>query len=88
MPMGRECESRGPPYKPGQVVPPGIEAASDSWRLLPQIDPDGRLKMNWRAGGTLYVFVRETDARAGDSHKEAVTTPWTQSSATAASMRH
>lgn len=66
LPMVCEFESRGLSYRHGQHIPPGLEEASESWRLLLQIDSDDRLKMNWGGGGMLYVFVREEDARSGD----------------------
>ncbi len=46
-----------------------MQQAVDAWRLLIQIDSDSTLKMNWGDGGRLYIFVRKTDAVAGDFSK-------------------
>ena len=67
--LRHECEliSRGLP--PDTVIDEQLEDASLEWRLLIQVDSDTDLKMEWHDGGRLYVFVRETDARAGDFSK-------------------
>lgn len=69
--LALSCEHavRGLEYRFGKPVAPEIEAASGEWRLLAQIDSDSKLKMNWGDGGMFYVFIRETDARAGDFSK-------------------
>lgn len=41
------------------------DGASD-WRLLFQLDTDDDLGVMWGDGGTLYFWVKETDARAGN----------------------
>ncbi|MDP3853187.1 YwqG family protein [Phenylobacterium sp.] len=66
--MALSCEHavRGLEYRFGKPVSPEIEAASEEWRLLAQIDSDSKLKMNWGDGGMFYVFIREADARTGD----------------------
>ena len=43
-----------------------LEAGAGDWRLLMQIDSDESAGIMWGDTGTLYVWVREQDARVGD----------------------
>lgn len=43
-----------------------LTAGAPSWRLLLQIDSDERVDYQWGDCGTLYFFVEEQRARAGD----------------------
>jgi uncharacterized protein YwqG len=45
---------------------PEIEKGAAEWRLLLQVDSDDSAGMIWGDGGTLYFFIRESEARAGD----------------------
>lgn len=70
--MSLECEHLARGLEPPEwdaEIPPAIERASKSWRMLLQIDSDPALKMNWGDGGRLYVFIREKHALAGDFSK-------------------
>jgi hypothetical protein len=69
--MGVECEYLSRSLKPSyaEPIPDDIEEATQSWRMLLQIDSDRDLKMNWWDSGRFYIFVREEDARAGDFSK-------------------
>lgn len=42
------------------------EEAISTWRMLLQIDADDELGMTWLSSGTVWFFIREEDARAGD----------------------
>jgi uncharacterized protein YwqG len=48
---------------------PGLSRRAGDWRLLLQLDTDDDLNMMWGDCGTLYFWVREQDARAGDFSK-------------------
>jgi len=43
-----------------------LESGASEWRLLLQLDTDDHLNVMWGDCGTLYFFIRESDARRGD----------------------
>jgi len=53
------CDPRVPALKPG----------AKDWKLLLQLDTDDDVGWMWGDVGTLYFWVREQDARAGDFSK-------------------
>jgi uncharacterized protein YwqG len=46
-----------------------MSSAPADWRLLLQLDTDNDAGMMWGDTGTLYFWIREQDARAGDFSK-------------------
>ncbi len=70
--MERECQFTsngvyvGTPegYKDPRV--PALEAGAGDWKLLLQLDTDDDCGWMWGDVGTLYFWIREQDARAGD----------------------
>lgn len=73
--MERECQLAsngiyvGNPegYKDPRV--PGLEAGAADWKLLLQLDSDDDTGWMWGDVGTLYFWIRESDARTGDFGK-------------------
>lgn len=63
--QGRESE-RNKIYKDPVAFEALNREATAKWRMLLQIDSDDALEMNWVDGGTIWYFIREEDARAGD----------------------
>ena len=45
---------------------PALEAGAAEWKLLLQLDTDDDCGWMWGDVGTLYFWIREQDARAGD----------------------
>ena len=43
-----------------------LKAGADNWRLLLQFDTDADLDVMWGDGGTIYYWVQEHEARAGN----------------------
>lgn len=54
-------------YKDPRV--PGLKAGAKDWKLLLQLDTDDDIGWMWGDVGTLYFWVREQDASAGDFSK-------------------
>lgn len=54
-------------YKDPRV--PALKAGAAEWKLLLQLDTDDDTGWMWGDVGTLYFWVRESDARAGDFSK-------------------
>lgn len=74
--MEAECQRAwnrrfSPDVKPDPADP--SPAGSEDWRLLLQLDSDDEMGTNWADGGTLYFWIREQDARAGDFSQVWVT---------------
>jgi uncharacterized protein YwqG len=51
-------------YKDPRV--PALEPGAANWRLLLQLDTDDDLGVMWGDGGTIYYWVQEQEARAGN----------------------
>ena len=45
---------------------PSLKAGAKDWKLLLQLDTDDDIGWMWGDVGTLYFWVREQDAQAGD----------------------
>jgi hypothetical protein len=54
-------------YKDPRV--PALKAGATDWKLLLQLDTDDDIGWMWGDVGTLYFWVRESDARCGDFSK-------------------
>lgn len=54
-------------YKDPRV--PALKVGADEWRMLLQLDTDDDTGWMWGDVGTLYFWVRESDAKAGDFSK-------------------
>lgn len=72
---GRDCQlaakglPAGPETDEDDPRVAELEAGADQWRLLLQIDSDGRAGMMWGHMGTLYFMIREADLAAGHFEK-------------------
>ena len=68
-----ECEvaARGLDEKAAYREPldPELVAASREWRMAAQFKTEKRLGLAWPGEGAIYLYVRESDARAGDFSK-------------------
>jgi uncharacterized protein YwqG len=71
--MELQCEVVSEALRPsggrGLVTGEPAPSAVAQWRLLLQVDSDDDAGMMWGDTGTLYFWIREQDARAGDFSK-------------------